>query len=184
MNSRHLSPNTWVVAFTSFSFQFLKSSFLEPKVFKFTTLLLSQRGLRFALEGDEDDELVVAVVRLCTCCTVCPSLWSIWLNCCSCAAVDAASWSSTFATSPNEVAVCRSCCPGSSVPWMLFTAFLNAVTAAIIKFDGIVTGGGIVGLAWFRQPRSGYHAMHCMFTNVLALCQCFPSSRYCNRWFA
>ena len=62
--------------------------------------------------------------------------------------------------------------------------FLKAVTAAMIKFDGIVTGGGIVGLAWFRQPRSGYHATQCKFAGVLvhvlqaitAVFRCNPES--------
>ena len=59
---------------------------------------------------------------------------------------------------------------------MLFTAFLNAVTAAIIKFDGIVTGSGIVGLAWFRQPSSRYHETHCIFTVNLWVCR--PTHSY------
>ena len=37
---------------------------------------------------------------------------------------------------------------------MLFTMFLNVVIAAIMRFDGIVTGGGMAGAAWFCQPRS------------------------------
>ena len=65
----------------------------------------------------------------------------IWF---SCAAIVDATRSITFTASPNEATVCRNCSPWSCVPWRVFTSVLNVVTAAIMRFDGIVVGGGIV----------------------------------------